>query len=97
MFDAVKSGHDLRKNKEVGIGRGLADPVLQSRGLISRRAEHADHDAAASSAGRAAKVHSSWPGPHSFSIERSGNPIVSKCSVSAESTGCIKSMLDSEW
>src|SRR5229473_2330964 len=24
----------------------LADPVLQSRGLISRRAEHADHDAA---------------------------------------------------
>ena len=46
--------------------------------------------------GRAAKVHSSWPGPHSFSIERSGRAIFSNASASAESTGCIKSMLDSE-
>ena len=51
---------------------------------------------AAVSASPAAKVHSTWPGPHSFSTERSGSSIFSKASASALSTGCIKSMLDSE-
>ena len=51
---------------------------------------------AASSASRAAKVHSTCPGPHSFSIERSGRPIASNASASADITGCIRSMLDSE-
>src|SRR5262249_46621963 len=46
VVDAVKSSYDLRKNKEVGIGGGLADPVLQPRGFISRCAQHADHYAA---------------------------------------------------
>ena len=52
---------------------------------------------AASSASRAAKVHSTCPGPHSFSIERSGSSIASNASASADIAGCIRSMLDSEW
>ena len=51
---------------------------------------------AASSAGRGAKVHSTWPGPNSFSIDRSGNSSCSNVSANVESTGCIKSMLVSE-
>lgn len=51
---------------------------------------------AASSASRAAKVHSIWPGPHSFSTERSGRFIASNACANADISGCIRSMFDSE-
>jgi hypothetical protein len=44
--------------------------------LLGRGAEQQQVSAAAS-ASRGSKVHSTWPGPHSFSIERSGRSIFS--------------------
>ena len=46
MGDAVEPRIDLRSNVEIGIGRGLADAVLQARRRVARPAEHAHHHAA---------------------------------------------------
>src|SRR5215471_8831681 len=43
---AVETGEDLRGHVEIGIGGGLADPVLQPRCRIAGAAEHTHHHAA---------------------------------------------------
>src|SRR5687768_14101977 len=45
-LDAIQAGDDLRGEIEVGVGRRLADAVLEPRGRIAGAAEHADHGAA---------------------------------------------------